>query len=125
METSMVVYRLEYRETGNGPFTSGSWVPSHWLDSHYPPMEECSPCYEEYMEWIELVDPGRWSLPPRYRFAFSTLMELKRCFKGYEKCPELQLMECRIDTSDPLSYISLSDGQVIFSKVISKRIVIL
>ena len=35
IKNGMVVYRLENRRTGNGPFTSGVDVPIRWLDSHY------------------------------------------------------------------------------------------
>ena len=34
IKNGMVVYRLENRRTGNGPFTSGVDVPFRWLDSH-------------------------------------------------------------------------------------------
>ena len=47
-------------------------------------------------------------------------MKLKRCFKGYEDFPELRLMEYVIDISELEYCCLLSDGQVIFSEVISK-----
>ena len=115
------VYRLEDSETGKGPFASPISVPFSWSESHRAPMESDSPTYEEYTNWIEKIDPIRRHLPSRYRFAFSTLERLKDCFEGYEEYPNFKIMEYVIDTSDPLSFISLSDGQVIFCEVISKR----
>ena len=115
------VYRLEDSETGEGPFWSPVSVPFSWAESHRAPMKSDSPTYEEYAKWIEKVDPtGSW-LPSRYRFAFSTLERLKDCFKGYEEYPNFKIMEYVIAASDPLSFVSLSDGQVIFCEVISKR----
>ena len=35
IKNGMLVYRLENRRNGNGPFTSGVDVPIRWLDSHY------------------------------------------------------------------------------------------
>ena len=35
IKNGMLVYRLENRRNGNGPFTSGVDVPFRWLDSHY------------------------------------------------------------------------------------------
>ena len=115
------VYRLEDSETGKGPFSSPASGPFSWSESHRAPMESDSPTYEEYAKWIEKVEPTGWGLPSHYRFAFSTLERLKDCFEGYEKYPNFKIMEYIIDTSDPLSFISLSDGQVIFCEVISKR----
>ena len=115
------VYRLEDSETGKGPFSSPVSVPFSWSESHRAPMESDSPPYEEYAKWLEKVEPTGWGLPSHYRFAFSTLERLKDCFEGYEKYPNFKIMEYMIDTSDPLSFISLSDGQVIFCEVISKR----
>ena len=116
----MLVYRLEHRRTGNGPFTSGVDVPLRWLDSHYPPMDLVSPVHEEFEEWMEVANKGHKYLPYGYKFAFSSLMKLKRCFKGYENFPELRLMEYVIDISELDYCCLLSDGQVIFSEVISK-----
>lgn len=116
----MIVYRLEHRRTGKGPFTSGVNVPFRWLDSHYPPMDSVSPVHEEFKEWMEVVNKGHKYLPYCYMFAFSSLMKLKRCFKGYEDFPELRLMEYVIDISELEYCCLLSDGQVIFSEVISK-----
>lgn len=116
----MIVYRLEHRKTGKGPFTSGVNVPFRWLDSHYPPMDNISPVHEEFEEWMEVVNKGHKYLPYCYLFAFESLMKLKRCFKGYEDFPELRLMEYVIDISELEYCCLLSDGQVIFSNVISK-----
>lgn len=116
----MLVYRLENRRNGNGPFTSGVDVPTRWLDSHYPPMDTVSPVHEEFEEWMEVVNKGHKYLPYCYLFAFESLMKLKRCFKGYEDFPELRLMEYVIDISELEYCCLLSDGQVIFSEVISK-----
>ena len=116
----MLVYRLENRRNGNGPFTSGVDVPTSWLDSHYPPMDLVSPVHDEFKEWMEVTNKGHKYLPYCYMFAFSSLMKLKRCFKGYEDFPELRLMEYVIDISELEYCCLLSDGQVIFSEVISK-----
>lgn len=116
----MIVYRLEHRRTGKGPFTSGVNVPFRWLDSHYPPMDLVSPVHEEFEEWMEVANEGHKYLPYCYLFAFESLMKLKRCFKGYEDFPELRLMEYVIDISELEYCCLLSDGQVIFSNVISK-----
>ena len=116
----MIVYRLEHRRTGKGPFTSGVNVPFRWLDSHYPPMDSVSPVHEEFQEWMEVANKGHKYLPYCYLFAFESLMKLKRCFKGYEDFPELRLMEYVIDISELEYCCLLSDGQVIFSEVISK-----
>ena len=120
IKNGMLVYRLENRRNGNGPFTSGVDVPIRWLDSHYPPMDSVSPVHEEFQEWMEVVNKGHKYLPYCYLFAFESLMKLKRCFKGYENFPELRLMEYVIDISELEYCCLLSDGQVIFSDVISK-----
>lgn len=120
IKNGMLVYRLENRRNGNGPFTSGVDVPIRWLDSHYPPMDLVSPVHDEFKEWMEVVNKDHKYLPYCYQFAFSSLMKLKRCFKGYEDFPELRLMECVIDISELEYCCLLSDGQVIFSEVISK-----
>lgn len=120
IKNGMIVYRLEHRRTGKGPFTSGVNVPFRWLDSHYPPMDSVSPVHEEFQEWMEVVNKGHKYLPYCYLFAFESLMKLKRCFKGYEDFPELRLMEYVIDISELEYCCLLSDGQVIFSEVISK-----
>lgn len=120
IKNGMLVYRLEHRRTGKGPFTSGVNVPFRWLDSHYPPMDSVSPVHEEFQEWMEVVNKGHKYLPYCYLFAFESLMKLKRCFKGYEDFPELRLMEYVIDISELEYCCLLSDGQVIFSEVISK-----
>ena len=120
IKSGMIVYRLEHRRTGKGPFTSGVDVPIRWLDSHYPPMDTVSPVHEEFEEWMEVVNKGHKYLPYCYLFAFESLMKLKRCFKGYEDFPELRLMEYVIDVSELEYCCLLSDGQVIFSEVISK-----
>ena len=120
IKNGMLVYRLEHRRTGKGPFTSGVNVPFRWLDSHYPPMDSVSPVHEEFQEWMEVVNKGHKYLPYCYLFAFESLMKLKRCFKGYEDFPELRLMEYVIDISELEYCCLLSDGQVIFSNVISK-----
>ena len=120
IKSGMIVYRLEHRRTGKGPFTSGVDVPIRWLDSHYPPMDTVSPVHEEFEEWMEVVNKGHKYLPYCYLFAFESLMKLKRCFKGYEEFEELCLMEYVIDISELEYCCLLSDGQVIFSEVISK-----
>ena len=120
IKNGMLVYRLENRRNGNGPFTSGVDVPFRWLDSHYPPMDTISPIHEEFKEWMEVANSGHKYLPYCYMFAFSSLMKLKRCFEGYEKFEELCLMEYVIDISELEYCCLLSDGQVIFSDVISK-----
>ena len=116
----MIVYRLEHRRTGKGPFTSGVNVPFRWLDSHYPPMDLVSPVHGEFEEWMEVANKGHKYLPYCYLFAFESLMKLKRCFKGYEDFSELRAMEYVIDISELEYCCLLSDGQVIFSNVISK-----
>ena len=116
----MVVYRLEHRKSGNGPFTSGIMTPFRWQASHFPPMAPRSPAHKEFKEWMEVVNEGHKYLPYCYQFAFNSLMKLKRCFKGYEDFPELRLMEYVIDISELEYCCLLSDGQVIFSDVISK-----
>ena len=116
----MIVYRLEHRKTGDGPFTSGVMTPFRWQASHCPPMAPRSPAHKEFKEWMEVANKGHKYLPYCYLFAFESLMKLKRCFKGYEDFPELRLMEYVIDISELEYCCLLSDGQVIFSNVISK-----
>ena len=120
IKNGMLVYRLEHRKTGDGPFTSGVNVPFRWQFSHCPPMAPRNPAHEEFEEWMEVVNKGHKYLPYCYKFAFSSLMKLKRCFEGYEKFEELCLMEYVIDISELEYCCLLSDGQVIFSEVISK-----
>lgn len=120
IKNGMVVYRLEDRKSGNGPFTSGIRTPFSWISSHYPPMSPRSPVHEEFKEWMEVVNEGHKYLPYCYKFAFNSLMKLKRCFEGYEKFENLCLMEYVIDISELEYCCLLSDGQVIFSNVISK-----
>ena len=120
IKNGMIVYRLEHRRTGNGPFTSGVDVPFRWQASHCPPMTPRHPAHEEFKEWMEVVNEGHKYLPYCYKFAFSSLMKLKRCFEGYDKFEELCLMEYVIDISELEYCCLLSDGQVIFSEVISK-----
>ena len=120
IKNGMLVYRLEDIKSGNGPFSSAVDVPFRWLDSHYPPMDTISPVNGEFEEWMEVANEGHKYLPYCYKFAFSSLMKLKRCFKGYEDFEELCLMEYVIDISELEYCCLLSDGQVIFSEVISK-----
>ena len=120
IKNGMVVYRLEDRKSGNGPFTSGVRTPFSWISSHYPPMNPRNPVHEEFKEWMEVVNEGHKYLPYCYKFAFNSLMKLKRCFEGYEKFENLCLMEYVIDISELEYCCLLSDGQVIFSNVISK-----
>ena len=120
IKNGMLVYRLENRRNGNGPFTSGVKTPFRWKVSHCPPMAPRSPAHEEFKEWMEVVNKGHKYLPYCYKFAFNSLMKLKRCFQGYEKFEELCLMEYVIDISELEYCCLLSDGQVIFSEVISK-----
>ena len=118
----MKVYRLEHTNSGQGPFTKYTeGLPMSWLDSHYPPMDICSPVHHEYLRWIDSITPGRTELPFCCYFAFTTLKQLKKCFRGYENYPQLALMEYTIDTADDSDFCILSDGQVIFSEVISKQ----
>ena len=117
----MKVFRLEHIKSSKGPFTQFIHnMPTSWMDSHFPPMCICSPVHYEYIAWIKRVSFGE-ELPHCYHFAFSTLSQLERCLKGYQEFPQLVLMEYTISTSDEDCCI-LSDGQVIFSEVISKRI---
>ena len=120
IKNGMVVYRLEDRKSGDGPFTSGVKTPFRWQASHCPPMAPRSSAHEEFKEWMEVANEGHKYLPYCYKFAFSSLMKLKRCFEGYEKFEELCLMEYVIDISELEYCCLLSDGQVIFSEVISK-----
>ena len=120
IKNGMVVYRLEDRKSGNGPFTSGIKTPFRWQASHCPPMAPRSPAHKEFKEWMEVVNEGHKYLPYCYKFAFNSLMKLKRCFEGYDKFEELCLMEYVIDVSELEYCCLLSDGQVIFSEVISK-----
>ena len=120
IKNGMVVYRLEHRKSGDGPFTSIIRTPFSWTYSHYPPMAPRSPAHEEFKEWMNVVNKDDINLPHCYKFAFNSLMKLKRCFQGYEKFEELCLMEYVIDISELEYCCLLSDGQVIFSEVISK-----
>ena len=120
IKNGMLVYRLENRRNGNGPFTSGVDVPFSWQTSHCPPMTPRSSIHDEFKEWMKVANAGHKYLPYCYMFAFSSLMKLKRCFEGYEDFPELRLMEYVIDISELEYCCLLSDGQVIFSEVISK-----
>ena len=120
IKNGMLVYRLEDRKSGNGPFISGIKTPFSWQASHCVPMAPRSPAHEEFKEWMEVANAGHKYLPHCYKFAFNSLMKLKRCFQGYEKFEELCLMEYVIDISELEYCCLLSDGQVIFSEVISK-----
>lgn len=121
----MKVYRLEHPKSGKGPFTQYvEGLDLSWLDSHYPPMDHCSPVHHEYLCWIDKITPGYTDLPHCCYFAFTTLDQLKRCFRGYEKHSQLSLMEYVICTESEEDFCIFSDGQVIFSEVISKRIIV-
>ena len=111
----MIIYRLERKDTGAGPFNPTlENLPSSWLYSHDTPMDRTSPCHQEYLNWIEKVTPGYTSLPICMHFGFSSLQKLIDCFVGYEDFPELHVMEYCIDTSYEEDYCILPDGQVIF-----------
>ena len=117
----MIIYRLEHIDTGVGPFVQTlKNLPDRWLYSHDAPMDSSSPCHQEYLEWIEKVTPGSPYLPTCMKFGFNSLQKLIDCFIGYREFPELHIMEYQIDTSYEEDYCVLSDGQVIFSEVISK-----
>lgn len=118
----MIIYRLEHKDTGVGPFVQTlEKLPDRWLFSHYAPMDHTSPCHQEYLEWIEKVTPGFTSLPTRMKFGFNSLQKLLDCFVGYREFPKLHIMEYSVDTSYEEGYCVLSDGQVIFSEVIHKN----
>lgn len=117
----MIIYRLEHKDTGVGPFVQTlKDLPTEWLYSHDAPMDVRSPCHDEYMDWIREFYPEDGFLPVCMKFGFNSLQKLLKCFTGYRRFPGLQVMEYQIDTSYREDYCVLSDGQVIFSEVISK-----
>lgn len=121
----MKVYRIEDIETGEGPFR-GKWediIPQSWWDSHQPPHAEDSRDYKLFRNWRKDSELPLFGLLPKgYRFAFTTVEQVITCFPGFETIEGLVLKEYTIKVIDPSSFCKLSDGQIVFSVVISSNI---
>lgn len=116
----MKIYRLEGAGTGKGPFTCNIRFPAKWADTHFAPHNECNISYHAYEKWLETYFPTSLSLPKEFHFGFLTLNHLNTAFEGWQDIEDFVLLECEINITNNEDFLILSDGQVMYRKLISK-----
>ena len=116
----MKIYRLEVAGVGKGPFISDIRYPTKWADTHFAPHDERNVSHHAYEKWLETYFPTSLSLPEEFHFGFLTLVHLNTAFEGWQDIENLVLMECDINITQNEDFLILSDGQVMYRKLISK-----
>ena len=116
----MKIYRLEVAGTGKGPFREGIIYPIEWADTHFAPNDNRNISYHTYKEWLTRYHPSSLVFPGEFHFGFLTLAHLNTAFEGWQDIENLVLMECEINITQNEDFLILSDGQVIYRKLISK-----
>ena len=116
----MKIYRLEVAGTNKGPFSCSTDCPEEWKRSHFPPHDERNISYDTYEKWLKTYYPGEYMFPAEFYFGFVTLAHLTLAFDGWEKLEDYVLMECEVDTTDNKDFFVLKDGQVMYTKLLSK-----
>ena len=116
----MKIYRLEEAGVGKGPFTCSVTCPDKWKKTHLPPHDERNISYQAYKEWLTRYHPSSLVFSREFHFGFLTLAHLNTAFEGWQDIENLVLMECEINITQNEDFLILSDGQVMYRKLISK-----
>ena len=116
----MKIYRLEGAGVGKGPFTCSISFPYKWADTHFAPHDERNISHHAYEKWLETYFPTSSGLPEEFHFGFLTLNHLNTAFQGWQDIEDFVLLECEINITNNEDFLILSDGQVMYRKLISK-----
>lgn len=116
----MKIYRLEVAGTGKGPFRKDVIYPTEWADTHFAPNDDRNISYHTYKEWLKTYYPANYGFPEEFHFGFLTLAHLNTAFEGWQDIENLVLMECEINITQNEDFLILSDGQVMYRKLLSK-----
>ena len=116
----MKIYRLEAAGVGKGPFTCDIHCPAKWADTHFAPHDGRNVSHHTYEKWLGTYFPTSLSLPEEFHFGFLTLVHLNAAFEGWQDIENLVLIECEINITQNEDFLILSDGQVMYRKLISK-----
>lgn len=116
----MKIYRLEGAGVGKGPFTCDIRYPAKWADTHFAPHDQRNISHHTYEKWLETYFPTSLSLPEEFHFGFLTLVHLNTAFEGWQDIEDFVLLECEINITNNEDFLILSDGQVIYRKLLSK-----
>ena len=116
----MKIYRLEVTGTGKGPFRENVLCLTKWAETHFPPHDERNASHQAYKEWLTRYHPSSLVFSREFHFGFLTLAHLNTAFEGWQDIENLVLMECEIDITNKEDFLILSDGQVMYRKLLSK-----
>ena len=116
----MKIYRLEVASTNKGPFSCSVDCPDKWKKTHFPPHDERNISYQAYKEWLTRYHPSSLVFSREFHFGFLTLAHLNTAFEGWQDIENLVLIECEINITQNADFLILSDGQVMYRKLISK-----
>ena len=116
----MKIYRLERAGVGKGPFTCGIRYPIKWADTHFAPHDERNASLQAYKEWLTRYHPSSLVFSKEFHFGFLTLAHLNTAFEGWQDIEDFVLMECDINITQNEDFLILSDGQVLYRKLLSK-----
>lgn len=126
----MIIYRLQNKTTGAGPFNNGGeGIPWRWRHTHNVPSTGTVDKPTIFGAWRKKYK-YRFQfnqLPQRFKFSFNSYGLIKECFPNFRNYEHLELLRIEIDTENggKKNYCVLEDGQVIFSEsiVISKKVI--
>ena len=116
----MKIYRLEVAGTGKGPFRKDVIYPTEWVDTHFAPQDERNISHHAYEKWLETYFPTSCLFPEGFYFGFLTLNHLNTAFQGWQDIKDFVLLECEINITNNEDFLILSDGQVMYRKLVSK-----
>ena len=116
----MKIYRLEVAGTDQGPFRENVTCPDKWKKTNFPPHDERNISYQVYKEWLTRYHPSSLVFSREFHFGFLTLAHLNTAFEGWQDIENLVLIECEINITQNEDFLILSDGQVMYRKLISK-----
>ena len=116
----MKIYRLEVAGTNKGPFSCSVDIPQEWREAHFAPHDERNISYQVYKEWLTRYHPSSLVFSREFHFGFLTLAHLNTAFEGWQDIENLVLIECEINITQNEDFLILSDGQVMYRKLISK-----
>ena len=116
----MKIYRLEVAGTNKGPFSCSVDIPQEWKEAHFAPHDERNISYQVYKEWLTRYHPSSLVFSREFHFGFLTLAHLNTAFEGWQDIENLVLIECEINITQNEDFLILSDGQVMYRKLISK-----
>ena len=116
----MKIYRLEVAGTDQGPFRENVTCPGKWKEAHFAPHDERNISYDTYGKWLKTYYPEEYMFPAEFHFGFVTMAHLNTAFEGWQDIENYVLMECEINITQNEDFLILSDGQVMYRKLISK-----